>query len=123
MKQQVKWGRGNEIVVHETTVADDLAARQIARDLMALDTDPEAIGYWLQFAQLCCQTESSKGLAFKPELIRGLDLDGKSAGYKMYLELPLSIQKRWVAAADATNVIEDMELGPLPLPEGADPKA
>ena len=130
MNQSVKWAQNKIITVREATVGDEIAQMSIRRNLTTYVTekivpeDPEAnYGQWPTFALLCSQTVSSTGLAFQPEIVRGLTGEALYRAYLKFLETPVTIRDKWGKACEAANVIYDIELGPDPLPDGAEKKA
>lgn len=123
MKQVVRWSNGTSkgrIVVHPALVEDDITAQRIERVIKASRAE-EKEGFWTLFGRLCSQTESSEGLTWQPEQVRGLDEPGMVAAYDAFLKLPRPIWDRWVDALSAVEDIKDVTLGPAPLGEGADP--
>lgn len=122
MKQSVKW-QGGQLVVRPGTVADDIAARYIAEQVLSTypkdDTTPVRC---IQFGQLCSQTESSEGLDWKPEQVRHLDATGMRLCYDAFTQLPRAVYTRWFEAYALVDAEMDVDLGPLPLPEGTEKK-
>lgn len=121
MKQAVRWSNGR-VVVREALVEDELAAQVIERIVREAHPD-EPAGFWLQFGRLCVQTEESEGLTWKPETMRRASAKDVQAAYEAFLKLPKRIWDKWVEALTDTDEIKDIETGPYPLPESADPKA
>lgn len=128
MQQIVKWAQG-KIVVHESTVADEIAASNIRRnltsyvaDVVVPDNPDSNYGQWPDFAKLCAQTVSSSGLGFHPETVRGLRDAALYEAYVKYTETPVALRDKWLKACENANVVYDIELGPEPLPETAEKK-
>jgi hypothetical protein len=123
MRQIVKW-HGGQIVVRPGTVADDIAARYIAEQVLSTyPRDDNTQVRVMQFGQLCSQTESSEGLDWKPEQVRNLDAAGMRTAYEAFTGLPKTIYGRWFEAYALVDAEMDVDLGPLPLPESAEKKA
>jgi hypothetical protein len=129
MQQFVKWAQG-QIVVRESTVADEIASGSIRRNLTAYVRDvvipdnPDAnYGQWEIFATICAQTVWSTGLTFRPETVKGLRDSALYEAYLKYTELPVALRDKWLKACENANVAYDIELGPEPLPETAEKKA
>lgn len=129
MNQVVKWARG-QIVVRQATVGDEIASGAIRRNLtdyvreVVAKSDPAATwGQWEPFANFCAQTESSTGLGFQAEIVRGLTGEALYAAYQKYLCIPIALRDKWAKACEAANMVTDIELGPLPLGEQASPEA
>lgn len=117
MKQSVKW-QGGQIIVRPGTVADDIAARYIADQLISTYAKDDATQIRpIGFGQLCSQTESSEGLDWKPEQVRHLDAAGIRLCYDAFTHLPRAIYTRWCDAFALVDAEMDVDLGPLPLPE------
>lgn len=121
MKQVVRWSNGS-ILMREGLVEDEIAAQRIERVVREARAD-EKEGFWALYGRLCSQTESSTGLNWKPELVRGMSEGDIRAGYELFLKTPRTIWERWVEALTAVEDIKDIVIGPAPLPENADPKA
>lgn len=118
MRKRVTW-EGGYLIVRSGTVTDELNAQIMAAQLMKLETDPTALGFWQTFADLCVQTEESEGLIFKPENVRNLPLLDKQSAYNAYLRMPTTIRKKWSSALKAVNnedgvIIEDVVDDPKP---------
>lgn len=121
MNQVVRWNAGC-ITVRPGTVADDIAAQIIARQV-ADCYPPDMVGLYGQFATLCSQTIDSDGLPFKPEHVRNMDAGQKRLAYEAFLTIAQRIRDRWIAALNLTDEVVDLTVGPAALADNADPKA
>lgn len=130
MQQIVKWAQGKiELIVSEATVADEIAAGAIRRNLtdyvvkvIGKDNPDATWGQWEQFATYCVQTRRSMGLSFQPELARGLRGEALYAAYCGYLEMARTLRNKWAKACEDADAVGDVELAPTP-PEDASPEA
>jgi hypothetical protein len=121
MKQVVRWSSGS-IVVREGLVEDEIVAQKIERVVKESRAE-EKEGFWALFGRLCSQCESSEGLTWKPEQVRGMKEADIRMAYDAFLTMPRPIWEKWTESLSVVEEIKDIVLGPVPLPGDADPNA
>lgn len=119
MSLRFKYG-SVEVVVRRATVRDDLHAQIVYAKL----TQAEPVGAWGDwkvFSELCSQVVSAKGLAFDPTTLHEAENGTLDAAYTAYLDLDKALKELWQKTVETANAPVDEVLGPIPLPNNADP--
>jgi hypothetical protein len=119
MTLRFKYGK-SEVMVRRATVRDDLHAQIIEgrlKERVALGV----WGHWSLFAELCSQTVSAKGLPFDPTTLLEAENGALDAAYNQFLDLDKALKELWQKACNQANAPTEEVLGPIPLPENADP--